>query len=253
MIKTIIHHKTEYITTPLKLLLIYFICLMAGQCQDTGTECHSMDIGDYANLSACMPQEISVVPGNVTIGNYSQGADVVTTLSLNGSNVGLHLLYPCEMNGDLTPSGLRSVANAFDPEMGQASYNSTPLEISGLDALFGEAENMTFAIYQPSKETVAIIFFDEGTPYDVQRNFLESLSINVSGQSPQSYCPQSSVGSDLAENNGSRDLFNNSTDEDFMPDTEARLTGEEIAKEAMMEEKQLAENDSLELTQSDMA
>jgi hypothetical protein len=247
MIKTIIHNKTEYIGTPLKLLLIYFICLMAAQCQDTGTECHSMDIGDYANLSVCVPPEISVVPGNVTVGNYSQGADVVTTLLLNGSKMGLHLLYPCKIKADLTLSGLRSATNAFDPTMGQADYNSTPIKISGLDALWGKLENMTFAVYQPSKGTVAIIFFDEGTPYDIILSFLDSLSINVSDQSPQNYCPQSSFESGLIEMNESSGVFNYSTDEDFMPDTEAKLIGHEISQEALMDEQQMGR----EMTEND--
>jgi hypothetical protein len=105
------------------------------------------------------------------------------------------LLYPCEIRADLTPSGLRSAANAFDPKMAQADYNSTPINISGQKALWDELENMTFAIYQPSKRTAAIIFFDEGTPYGIKMSFLESLMINVSDQSPQKYCIPSGIAS----------------------------------------------------------
>lgn len=224
-----------------KLLLVFFICLIMAQGQNTTPACHSMDIGDYAKLSYCISPEISVVPGTWTEGNYSQGEDVITSLLLGGGKVGLHLLYPCAIRENLTPSELRSEANAFDPEMAQASYNMTPVNISGTNALWGTLDNMTFSIYQPSNMTIAIIFFDNGTSYQIENDFLKSLKIEMGSKVPERYCAQSGSKPSPAQNEGRQDIFNSSTSNEFGPDMEAMITGHEISQDALNADRQARE------------
>lgn len=222
-----------------KLLFVFFICLATAQCQGASPACHSMDIGNYANMSFCIPAEASVVPGTLTEDNYSQGEDVIMSLLLNGSKVGLHLLYPCEIKEGLTPSGLRESVNAFDPEMAQANYNLTPMNISGQKALWAVLDNMTFVVYQPANNTVAIIFFDEDMPYLMKLSFLESLRINIGSELPERYCSPSKAEFSPVEKVGSNSIFNNSTDKEFGQDMEAMLTGQKISQEALMADQQV--------------
>ncbi|MFB3765768.1 MAG: hypothetical protein ACE14P_11060 [Methanotrichaceae archaeon] len=187
-----------------------------------------------------MPSNVSVVSGAFAEGNYSQGEDVIMSLMLNGSKVGLHLLYPCEIRKNLTLSGLRGSVNAFDPEMAQASYNSTPINISGLKALWGGLDNMTFAVYQPADTTVAIIFFNVGMPYRMKLDFLASLRIKLSDQLPERYCAPTKSELSSIEMVGRNSIFNNSTDKEFGPDMEAVLAGQQISQEALMNDQQFS-------------
>ncbi len=256
----------DCLTAPFKLLMICFglwLCLMTASGQGIGPACQRMNISDYANMSFCLPQDVSVTFGASAEGNYSQGRDVNASLLLNGSNVGLLLLYPCEIKADLEPSGLRALAESFDPQLRMAAYSSTPLKISGNKAIWGELKNRTFAAYQPSNRTLAVIFFDEGLPYGTISSFLNSLQITVSeSNSPRMYCQQSNVTAQPAKNatttqpaknttaitttttkiepadfpdNISRDILN---DTGFGQDTEAMMSRMDISQEALMAEQE---------------
>lgn len=163
-------------------------------------------------------------------------------LLLNSSKVGLHLLYPCGIEGGMTPSELHTAVNAFDPEMAQANHSLAPMNISSVKGLWGEQDNMTFVVYQPANKTVAIIFFDEGMPYQVRQSFLESLRIRIGSRSPESYC--SPVQLTPAESVGSNSIFNNSTDKEFGKDMEAMFTGQNISQEALMADQQASKENA---------
>ncbi len=185
----IMPYKMYSLAMPFKLLAIFLACLMTASGQGVGSFCQNVSAGDYANISFCLPSEALAHPGAVVEENYSQGRDVNTSMLLSGNNIRLRLLYPCRIEDKLGPSEIRAFINAFDPQIKQARYSSTPLNISGRRAVWGELKNRTFAAYQPSNKTIAIIIFDEGLPYAVISSFLNSLKIDINdSHPPQTYC-----------------------------------------------------------------
>lgn len=275
----ITHYRIDCPAALCKLLLVFSICLMTASGQGIDPVCHNIRIGEYANMSFCLPPEVSVNTGAVEEGNYSEGGDVISSLMLNGGNVSLHLIYPCSINADLGPSEIRSFLNAFDPQTEQALYSSTPLDISGRIAVWGELRNRTFAAYQPSNGTIAVIIFDEDLPYAVISSFLNSLQISIDESGlRQMYCqPPAALPGQTSEDQNPSNITSNVTanetvmdiamnrssdvqvqakphlnitanetamdiamDKEFGPDAEALLAGREVSQEALMAEQQMA-------------
>lgn len=275
----ITHYRIDCPAALCKLLLVFSICLMTASGQGIDPVCHNIRIGEYANMSFCLPPEVSANTGAVEEGNYSEGGDVISSLMLGGDSVRLHLIHPCSINADLGPSEIRSFLNAFDPQTEQAIYSSTPLDISGRIAVWGELKNRTFAAYQPSNGTIALIIFDENLPYAVISSFLNSLQITIDERGMrQMYCqPPAALPDQTSEDQNISNITSNVTanetvmdiamnrssdvqvqakphlditanetavdiamDKDFGPDAEALLAGREVSQEALMAEQQMA-------------
>jgi len=232
---------------PRKIALFYsvvlLICLSATlpvSADEVNLTCQGFEIGAYASISLCLPPFMVVEQGNVTEMNYTQGCAVIMPLDLNGSQAALHLLYPCNVQGDLNLSWVYMEISAFDPEMGLALYNTAPLNISDRPALWGMVRNQTFAAYSPSNRTAALLIFEEGTPDTTVNAVLSSMHIAVSQTVlPEMFCaptwpPVPAIPSVDANQNLPGDIT------DHGPEAEARLERIEATKERLLEDMESA-------------
>jgi hypothetical protein len=193
---TIKINSCKYLPLGLKLLFSCFLLFALGSmtvgAQAEKFSCMNADMKGYAELAFCLPPEVNVNPESLAEANYTEGRDVQASLLFNESRVYVHLVYPCQaLKGELGAEDLRSALESFDPALINASYNPNPLNISGKNALWGQDGNRIFVAYQPSEQTIAVIFMDESLSESAMESFLGSFQINVNeGSTPLTpgYC-----------------------------------------------------------------
>jgi len=181
-------NSRKYIPLGLKLLFGCFLLFVLGSmtvgAQSDKPLCMNADMKGYAELAFCLPPEVNVNPESLAEANYTEGRDVQASLLFNESRVYVHLVYPCQaLKGELGTDDLRSALESFDPALINASYNPNPLNISGKNALWGQDGNRIFVAYQPSEQTIAVIFMDESLSESAMESFLGSFQINVNEDS----------------------------------------------------------------------
>lgn len=189
-------NSRKYLPLGLKLLFCCFLLFVLGSmtvgAQAEKFSCMNADMKGYAELAFCLPPEVNVNPESLAEANYTEGRDVQASLLFNESRVYVHLVYPCQaLKGELGTDDLRSALESFDPALINASYNPNPLNISGKNALWGQDGNRIFVAYQPSEQTIAVIFMDESLSESAMESFLGSFQINVNeGSTPLTpgYC-----------------------------------------------------------------
>jgi len=185
----------------LKLLFIsILLCLLASlpaAAQGDNVTCTSADMGSYAELGFCLPENVVVEPETLDEVNYTAGREVRASLLLNGSRVSLHLLYPCQApQTELDLAAMRSLLEAYDPAMMQANYSDSNLSIGNRSALWGEVDSQIFVTYQPTNRTPALILMDGNMSDELMVGFLADLRITPKeGISPlmPGYCPDSTA------------------------------------------------------------
>jgi hypothetical protein len=155
---------------------------------------------DYAEIAYILPSQVNVTTdaeGAVRVLNYTGGREVKASILLNGSRVGLYLLYPCQPPQTLLePEPLKSLLAASDPAILKANYSDTLLGISGRPAIWGLMANLVFAAYQPTNQTAAVIVMDGTIPEETMAEFIGNLTITPNeGVSPlvPGYCPDTTV------------------------------------------------------------
>jgi hypothetical protein len=149
--------------------------------------CTGAEMGSYAKLVFCLPPQVVVVPEVMEEANYTSGREVTASMLLNGSRVGLHLLYPCiAPQKELQPAELKPFLEAYDPILAQAKYNES---VPG-PVLLGLIGNQNFIAYQPNNQTVALVLMDINMSATMMTALLENLSIVVNdGVTPPGNCP----------------------------------------------------------------
>lgn len=218
------------------------LCLLTSlpAVAEENQSCKGADMAGYATLAFCLPADVAVLPEALAEGNYTEGREVKALLILNESRVFLHLLFPCRMpSANMEPAELRSRIEAFDPSLKEMTYNTAPLNISGRQALWGGDANRTFAFFQPSNQTLALVLMDENLTEKVRMSLLGSLQITVSqNNSPllPGYCAEPEAAAANAENNTNAYYQYHPTERGG--DVEARLARFEAAKEQMAAESE---------------
>jgi len=171
-------------SVPLELKLLFIsilLCLLAflpAAAQEDNITCTSADLGGYAELGFCLPENVIVEPENLEEANYTAGREVRAFMLLNGSRVSLHLLYPCQApQTELEPEAMKSLLEAYDPAMMQANYSDSMLSIRNRSALWGEVDSQIFVAYQPSNQTPVLILMDGNMSDELMVAFLGDLRI----------------------------------------------------------------------------
>lgn len=175
-------------------LLLCLLVLMPASAQEENITWWGGDFYDYAELSFAVPNEFEdlVEAGSLSEKNYTNGRYLEASLLFNESIVWILLLYPCDVpDGELDAAGLESVIEGFNPAFNPASnqtiYITTPLYIRDRPAIGGQAppplDDFAFYAYQPSNQTVSMIFIDQNVTEEALAYFPESLQINVSESS----------------------------------------------------------------------
>ncbi|VVB66851.1 Uncharacterised protein [uncultured archaeon] len=226
----------------LRLLFIsILLCLLASlpaAAQGDNVTCTSADMGSYAELGFCLPENVVVEPETLDEVNYTAGREVRASLRLNGSEVSLHLLYPCQApQMELGPAAMRSLLEAYDPAMLQANYSDSNLSIGNRSALWGEVANQIFVAYQPTNRTPALILMDGNMSDALMVGFLADLRITPkegSSPLPPGYCPDSMVAP--AEVNGKGNLSANAEASSQLGET----TGESTQTKLMTGREKMA-------------
>lgn len=167
----------------IKLLLgCFLLCILTALsacAQDTNLVCQSVDMAGYASVNFCLPSDVSVTQEDLAEVNYTEGREVKSLLLLNGNEVYLHLIYPCDIKAGLSESEVKSSIEAFDHEIKLSGYSPEPISISGRPAVWGQSGNWTFTAYQPVDMALAVIYFPESLNQDLISRFLEGLEISV--------------------------------------------------------------------------
>jgi hypothetical protein len=166
---------------------------LPAAAQNENLTCTGAEMKSYADLVFCLPPGVEAAAASaVEEGNYTAGRVVRAALLINGSRVSLHLLYPCQAPAaQLEPAAMKSLLEAYDPAMKQASYFDSLLNINGRPAIGGQVADQIFAAYQPTNQTVALILMDMNMSQDLMVSFLSGLRISPKeGSSPLSagYC-----------------------------------------------------------------
>jgi len=177
--------------------LVTALGLAAKETTDDKNVCTGADMGDYANLGFCLPSDVVVEPESLVTANYTGGSDVSASMLLDGSRVGLHLLYPCEApQKELDPADLKPYLESFNPILKQATYNES---IEG-PVLWGQIGNQIFISYQPNNQTIALVLMDMNMSESMMTTFLGNLSITVNeGIIPASNCPDTTNTEEVAQ------------------------------------------------------
>jgi hypothetical protein len=182
------------------LLLCLLTCMPAAAQNESFTP-FVADLKDYAELSFALPSEVVVEAESLFEDNYTEGRYVAASLLLNESGVYIFLLYPCQAPETwLNALGVKSAIDGFNAGLNQTIYSPTPLNISDQPAIWGQVGNQIVVAYQPSVQTVSMIFVDQNVTESVVEYLLGSLQINVSESSSPlwpGYCGEevSDVGS----------------------------------------------------------
>lgn len=150
--------------------------------------CTGADMGEYAKLLFCLPPEVVVEPESMNEANYTGGREVAASMLLDGSRVGLHLLYPCEApNGALLPSEIKPYIVAYAPELAGAAFDENATDEGSL--LFGQIGNQNLIAAQPNNQTIALILLDRNMSEELTASFVGNLSIFVNESiAPPSNC-----------------------------------------------------------------
>jgi hypothetical protein len=167
------------------LLLCLLACLPA-LAQDENVTWVGADLKDYAKLSFAVPKEFEdmVEAESLSEGNYTEGRYVGASLLINEGRIYIYLLYPCQLPETwLDALGVISVIESFNAGLNQTIYSSTPLNVSDQPAIWGQFDNFALIAYQPSYQTVSVIFIDENVTEGALEYFPEYLQINVSESS----------------------------------------------------------------------
>jgi hypothetical protein len=190
-------------------LILSLLACISASAQEEGITWVGGSLYDYAEFNFAVPDEIEAQVEAASIGenNYSEGRYVMASLLFNESIVYILLLYPCDiLGGELDDAGLKSAIESFNPGMNQTAYVNTSLYIGDRPAIGGQApsplDNFAFYAYQPSDQTVSMIFIDLNVTEDFLEYFPESLQINVSeSASPlwPGYCTGEEEGAAEAE------------------------------------------------------
>ena len=150
-------------------------------------------MGSYAKLVFCLPPQVVVEPETMAEADYAGGKEVAASMLLNGSRVGMHLLYPCiAPQKELEPAELKPFLEAYNPILAQATYNDS---VTG-PVLWGQIGNQIFIAYQPNNLTVALVLMDINMSEKMMTTFLGNLSITLNeGATPitPGYCPDTTV------------------------------------------------------------
>ena len=149
-------------------LMLCLLTSMPAAAQAESLTPFAGSLGSYANLSLIVPTEVVVSPEYLDEVNYSDGRFLVASLSLNESWMLIYLIYPCQpLEGQLDASGLKSFVEDLDPSMNQTVYSPDPLNISDKTAIWGQIGSNILVAYQPSNQTVSMIFIDANVTEDV--------------------------------------------------------------------------------------
>ncbi len=235
--------------TELKLFLGGFLlCLLTAlpaAAQSMDLTCQSIDMAGYANISFCLPAGVPVSQADLAEANYTGGREVKTLLLFDTSEADLHLLYPCVISAEMSEPEIKSQIEAFDTKIEDADYSTLPISVNGQPAVSGQAGNWTFVAYQPADNALALMYFDESLPKEIQSSFLDALEITVNqAVSPlwQGYCTQTrpvraggAVIYKNASSYGDKDIDSNLYNSGG-PEAEARMARFEATKERMMSE-----------------
>jgi len=153
--------------------------------------CTGAEMGSYAKLVFCLPEEVVVEPEAMEEANYTEGSEVAASMLLDGNRVGLHLLYPCiAPQKELEPAELKPFLEAYNPILAQAQYNDS---VTG-PVLWGQIGNQIFIAYQPNNMTIALVLMDLNMSEKMMTTFLGNLSIAVNeGAAPPSNCPDTTA------------------------------------------------------------
>jgi len=232
----------------LKLLLgCFLLCLlvsMQAAAQDKNVTCTGADLGSYAELGFCLAPQVVVEAESMNEANYTSGKEVSASLLLNGSRAVLHLLYPCQAPQSLLDAAaMKSLVEAYDSAMAQASYSNETLAVGGKPAIGGMVGNQIFVAYQPTNQTPALVLLDGNMNEENMVAFLQYLRITLKeGTSPLTagYCPDTTattapaqVSTESAANNASAGLATQTP-------AEARATALESKKEKMAADMEAA-------------
>lgn len=163
--------------------LMTVLCSAAAPDEDV---CTGAEMGSYAELGFCLPPQVVVEPEAMEEANYTGGREVAASMQLNGSRIGLHLLYPCiAPQKELKPAELKPYLEAYNPILAQANYNES---VTG-PVLWGQVANQIFVAYQPNNQTVAMVFMDINMSENMMTTFLGNLSLVVNeGVTPPGNC-----------------------------------------------------------------
>lgn len=169
-------------------LMMLFGCLILSflACQPAAAQNESFTpvvapLMDYAELSFIVPSEVTSEGESRFEDNYSAGRYVAASILLNGSRVYTFLLYPCDAPETwLDAFGVKAAVESFNTGLNRTIYSSTPLNISGQPAIWGQMENQILVAYQPSVQTISMTFIDENISESVLEYLLGSMQINVS-------------------------------------------------------------------------
>jgi hypothetical protein len=182
-------------------LLLCLLTCMPAAAQNESITPFVADLKDYAELSFALPSEVVVEPESLFEDNYTEGRYEAASLLLNESLVYIFLLYPCQAPETwLNALGVKSAIESFNTGLNQTIYSPTTLNISDQPAIWGQIGNQILVAYQPSVQTVSMIFIDLNVTESVVEYLLGSLQINVSESSSPlwpGYCGEevSDVGS----------------------------------------------------------
>ncbi len=231
------------------LFISILLCLLASlpaAAQGDNVTCTSADMGSYAELGFCLPENVVVEAESLDEVNYTAGREVRASLLLNGSRVSLHLLYPCQApQTKMEPAAMRSLLEAYDPAMLQANYSDSNLSIGNHSALWGVVANQIFVAYQPTNRTPALILMDGNMSDELMVGFLADLSITPkegSSPLPPGYCPDSAAAP--AEVNAKSNLSANAEASSLLGETTAESTQAKLltGKEKMAADLQAAKD-----------
>ena len=173
----------KWLLTGLVLCSILFAAGCAA-AQNSNYTRFDQEIGKAPVVSFVLPADTAIVAQGNSAVSYGDGWDMSTTLQFASGNINVHLLYPSTpINSKLSRAEMRTLLESFRSDMAEAGYFDSPLNISGLTAVSGVLElpggNQTFVAYQPGIRTLAVIFFDESLPQEIQSSFLSTLQIQT--------------------------------------------------------------------------
>ncbi len=163
------------------LMLCILVCVSAAS-QDENVTWVGGEFYDYAEFSFAVPNELEdmVDAESLSEDNYTEGRYVAASLLFNESRVWILLLYPCDApKGDLDAVGLKSAVEGYSTGLNQTIYSPDPLNISDRSGIAGQFGNQILVAYQPSNQTVSMIFIDVNVTGDFLKYFPQSLQIIV--------------------------------------------------------------------------
>ena len=112
---------------------------------------------------------------------------------INGFGSSLDLLYPCQIEENLTRTQIISALKTYDSRLSQAFYSPDEAEVSGKNAVFGSYESGSFVAFQPSANTVAALFFSSDVGRSTQAELLGNLDLVINETTTPltpNYCSQ---------------------------------------------------------------